>query len=209
MPQYSEIQTRLALKVGESQNADGAIIDGRSGKQGDLIVSGLHGKFTEQALRGNVYSACNQAAVAITAALATTYTGFVISNPATSGYNLAVLEAGFAAAAAMAAGAVGLMYGTTSSAIAAAITPVNRKLGGKGSVAVVDDGSTLPSTPVLLQVIGEVGSVATTSYGTVGPHICKLDGSLIIPPGYYVAFYHTAGHTAAIVCHMVWEEIPV
>ena len=44
---------------------DGAIVGALGGKQGDAIVSQLHGKYYTQASRGNVYYASNAGAGAV------------------------------------------------------------------------------------------------------------------------------------------------
>ncbi len=54
----------------------------RIGRQLDRIVSQLHGPLYEFAGRGQMFNACSQAATTSTIALATTYTGLCLSNPA-------------------------------------------------------------------------------------------------------------------------------
>jgi len=159
---------------------------------------------------GHVYVAANQAAVAITAAFATTYTGLVLENPATSGKNLVLLSASYASTIAVpTATAIGIMTGADAGDAAAAITPRNRKTGGAASIAIVDNGCTLTGTPVLEQVFCTAWTEATTA-GTLGnPNVVDLDGSLIITPGYYVAFYSTAANSAAFLCSFMWEEVDV
>ncbi|KKL21121.1 hypothetical protein LCGC14_2448610, partial [marine sediment metagenome] len=60
----------------------------RVGNQNDRIVSQLHGKMYEQALRLNIFHAASQAATTTTIALAATYTGLCLSNPAGNTKNL-------------------------------------------------------------------------------------------------------------------------
>ena len=49
--------------VGPQQQGDGNTAMQRGGKQGELIVSELNGRYYEQALRGNVFFAATQARV--------------------------------------------------------------------------------------------------------------------------------------------------
>ena len=149
----------------------------------------------------------NQAAVTTTAALATTWTGLSIANPSTSGYNLVINRFTCSQFAVGAAAAVGIMCG--SGASAGSLTPVNRILNGKASVAVASAGSTLGGTPVLYETFGEVGSLATTGYGLQSGIVADLKGSLIIPPGYFAASYTTIVTTSALIFGFVWEEVPV
>jgi hypothetical protein len=101
------------------------------------------------------------------------------------------------------------MTGLDAGDAAAAITPRNRFVGGPASVAIVDNACSLTGTPVLEQVFGQAGTLATT--GTqLGPATeIDLDGSLIIPPGYYVAAYSFAANTAAFIFSFMWEELDV
>lgn len=174
-----------------------------------LIVAQGSGKYTEGVREGRVFVAANQAAVALTAAMATTYTGLVLGNPTTSSIDVVLYQFGytFTVAAPTAATVIGLMTGTGAS-IAGSITPRNRYVGGAAAVAQVDDGCTLPGTPVLEMVFGQVGTLATTGTA-VGPcTLVEIDGSLILPPGAFVAAYSFAANTACAIFSFMWEEVP-
>lgn len=181
----------------------------RAGQLGDLIVSQLQPRYYEQTYRGNRFVVANQAAVTTTAALATTYTGLVLGNPSTSSVNLVLDKFCCAQFAAGAAGAVGVMTGTIgTNTITDTLVPRNRKVGGLRSVATSNAGQTI-STPVLEQVFGSLGSVATTGYGLTPGVVVDLEGSLIIPPGYFVAAYTTVVTTSALIFSFEWTEVPV
>ena len=159
---------------------------------------------------GRLFSVANQAAVATTAALGTTWTGLGISNPSTSVKNLIIHEFGYELSlAGSAAGVVGLMTSDTTG-FAAALTVRNCLDGTESAnttIAYADDGATI-ATPVLRRVCGTYGTEGTdTSLAVTGPHIYKFDGSLIIPPGRSVMNYTTTATTAAFVFHFVWEEV--
>ena len=186
--------------------SDGAQPIVRQGGMGDLMVSELHGRYYEQSLRGRTFAVANQAAVSTTAALATTWTGLAISNPAGSGVNMALNLFTVAQTAAGVAGAVGIMTG--SGAAAGSLTPRNRLVGGRPSQATASAGATI-ATPVLEHVFGNLGSLATTGYGLTPGLVVDLGGSLILPPGYFVASYTTAATTTALIFGFQWEEIPV
>lgn len=181
---------------------------------GALVVTQSGGKYTSAVRAGRVYAAANQAAVALTAAMATTYTGLVLFNPATSTVDMALLQFGFQFTVAVpTATVIGLMTGTVVTAAtmdaAAAITPRNRLTGrANASQAIVDNGCTLNGTPVLEQVFAQGGTLATTGTA-VGPMtFADIDGSLVIQPGSYVAVYSFAACTASAICSFVWEELP-
>ena len=186
----------------------------RLNTEGGLVVSQAHGKYYEAVKAGRVYVVANQAAVALTAAMATTYTGLVLFNPSTSTKNFVMLGCGYATTVAVPTATVlGLMTGTVVTAAtmdaATAVTPRNRLIGTTNtSSAIVDNGCTLNGTPVLEQVFGSAWTEATTA-GTVGPTTWQdLDGSMIIQPNSYVAFYSFAANTAAFILSFMWEEVP-
>lgn len=189
----------------QNRNGDGTKPIVRIGQQGDLTVSELHGQFYEQAVRGNTFAVANQAVVTTTAGLATTFTGLAVANPAGSGVNVAILRFTCAQVAVGAASAVGIMTGT--GAAAGALTPRNRVVGGASSKATASAGATI-ATPVLEEVYGQVGSLATTGYGLTPGIVANINGSLILPPGFFVASYTTVATTTSLVFGFVWEEIP-
>lgn len=174
---------------------------------GDAAVSELRARYYQTTQDGQMFSIANQAAVSTSAALTTTFTGLSIANPVGSGFNLVLNKFKCAQFAAGAAGAIGIMVGAGASA--GTLIPVNRRAGGAASVAVASAGSTLGGTPVLWDVFGSVGSVATTGYGLQAGVVVDLEGSLIIPPGYFAASYTTAATTSALIFGFQWEEISI
>src|SRR5436305_9817182 len=80
------------LQVGQQFLADGAINTQRSGKQGDTVCSELHGRYYEQAYRGNIFHVGIQTVATTTVGLNATYTGLCLSNPVGSPVNLALLK---------------------------------------------------------------------------------------------------------------------
>lgn len=159
----------------------------------------------DAALQGRLFGVCNQAAVATTAALATTWTGLCVSNPALSGKNMILHEFGFSqTVAASADGAVGLLSATIA-APASAVTIQNQKLGGATSTMLADDGATLVG-PALQRVFGAIGTLAVTGYGSGPQFVYKAGGSIVIPPGFTIGTYTTKATTASLIFYFVWEE---
>lgn len=192
--------------VGAQNVSDGAFPSLRVGRQGDQIVSELHGKYYEQTLRGNCFVLANQAAVTTTAALATTFTGLAVANPVGSGKNVVLLWAGVGQVAVGAASAVGIMTG--AGAAAGSLTPRNCLVGGGASVCNGSASATI-ATPVLERVFGSVGSLATTGYGLQAGLTYDAGGSLILPPGYFFASYTTVATTTSLIFSFVWEEVNI
>lgn len=195
--------------VGIQNNPDSStLITARSGKQGDQIVSELHGRYYEQNYRGNVFSLNTQGtAVSTTAALATTWTGLGIANPAGSGVNLVLIAFQVAQFAAGAAATVGIMGGVGT--ISSTLTPQSRIIGsGIVSKANGSAGATI-STPTLIGTYGSLGSVATTGYGLVSGIDQEIAGRIIVPPGSFICSYTSVATTTALNFGFVWEEVPV
>lgn len=178
----------------------------RVGAQSDLINSNLHGPYYEQGYRGNMFRIANQAAVSTTAGLATTWTGLAISNPAGSGVNAVINYFTVSQVAAGVAGAVGIMTG--AGAAAGSLVPKNAIIGGPTGKVIASAGATI-ATPVLDITLGSIGSVATTAYGLAAGIDMDLQGSIIVPPGFYAASYTTAATTTALIFGFQWEEVPI
>ena len=179
----------------------------RMGRQGEAVVTQHHGKYYNQAVRGNLFYAANQAAQAVSVALATTYTGLCVSNPVGSGVNLSLLRVGIALQAAPAAIApIGLIAGYSATANVThtnALTPANLFLGGNTPLAKADDQATI-STPVwIAQLVG--GFTAAALFGT-SPSLVDIDGAIVVPPGGFVCIGALTAVTGLF--SMWWEEVP-
>lgn len=199
----------MYAKQGVQTVAAGQVAPFRAAKDGALVVAQATGKYTEAARAGRLFVAANQAAIALTAAMSTTYKGLVLGNPTTSSVDVILHRFGYSLTVALptAATVIGLMTGSGAS-LTGSITPRNRLVGGPAASALVDDDCTLPGTPVLEQVFGQAGTLAVT--GTqLGPVTeIDIDGSVILPPGAFVAAYSFAANTACAIFSFLWEEVP-
>ncbi len=195
--------------TGPQSASDGNIAAAcRGGKQGDLIVSELHGRYYEQTYRSNIFSVMTQGTgITTTAALATTWTGLGISNPVGSGVNLVVNKMWVTEFAVGAASTVGVMGGT--GVLNAGLTPQSRII-GSGTVSKANaSASATISTPLLICTFGQTGSLATTGYGLGPAASIDFEGSLIVPPGSFIASYTAIVTTSALQFGYAWEEVPV
>ena len=193
-------------RVGLISSSEGSMNPLRTNIEGALVTQAGGGKYYEATKNGQVYAVANQTVVAITDKFDTTYTGLVVGNAAGTGKNLVMLGCGyFTTVAVPTASAFGLMAGTMT-AVASTLTPVNRLIGGAASIAWVEDSCTI-GTPQLHQTFGNAWTEATT-VGSVGPiNWIDLDGSLIITPGSFVAFYSFADVAAAFQFSFLWQEV--
>ena|SRR2546425_6795910 len=205
------------LRVGPLAVADGATITQRASKDTTTVVQDGHAAYQEAVYRGSVFIASNQAGVAITAGLPVISLGFSIYNPIASGKNLVIwsAETGFtinetgtalAGVIALAAGVgpnVAAPTGTT------ALTKYNALLNPTvNSVASVYSTATFVGAPVYLKTLASLQApAAATTVDVFAPITSDIRGSIIIPPGVWVAFAATAALT--LQSSMTWEEIPI
>lgn len=201
--------------VGVQQQSDGSVVQARSGRQGDQIVSELHGRYYETTSRRNIFVGSNGATPTVTTvAFAATYTGLALINPAASSVNLSVLKVGLSFLVVFpAVSTVGVMtghspLGTTTFSVAATdgLSSVFNGPRGQGRAAL---SATLVGTAQLHTVLGSglTGAVTTSPTGWA---LYDMEGSLLIPPGGYAAIYTSTVCGAAGMCaSFMWEEIPL
>lgn len=156
-----------------------------------------------------VFVASTQAGVATSTGLSTTQTGFTLTNPFNSGYNLLVLQTTIACTTAPAAIAT-LVYGANVLSTAAAViqtTPLtvrSAKLGSsQQAVGLAASAVTLPSAPVVVRGIG--GPVAT---GSISPpyFLDDVQGALCLVPGSALSINSLTTAISAVFS-MTWQEV--
>lgn len=217
------------VNVGVQNLSDGTqMTTARAGRQGDQMVSELHGRFYEQCYRGNVYSNGNLALQALTANTitlnATTTPILGLYNPLGSGVNAVVIQAtlssGINNTAAVGPGAFVWAISTGNNAISTGLVPFARLLGGaaakcKGlsmvaltgltSNLVVQEASDFPSPNIITTT-----AVPSTVSTPMMAYTQNFDGGLIIPPGGVLALLNTVSTTTiSVYGRMKWEEVPV
>lgn len=204
MPQ-GPFQTAIA----RAKNGIGAWTSAMLGYGGQLVGGNLHGSKYLNTQGAATFAGANQAGATLSAALATTYTGLVLSNPAASGKNLSVnrVTGGIIVAPAAALG-LGLIVGYAAGGITAhttPLTPLNMLLNGAAPVGKLDAAATLVGTPAWSQWIA--ANTATTAGYSFN---LNVDGGIVIPPGGYVAIgASVAGPASGFVGSIEWEEITI
>lgn len=203
----------------------------RQGRQGDVQVSELHGRFYEQTYRGNVFFGGHTALQALSAntitLTATTTPILGLYNPSSSSVNLVLLQAALNMIAnnltsGAGPGALVWAWSTGNAAISTGLTPFNAKtLAASGSQAkafggataltgltnnlVIGAGSSLPSPSGLTYT-----TLASTALLPAYNGIENFDGGFIIPPGAMLALLNTTSCTVfSAVGRLLWEEVPV
>lgn len=192
--------------IPQALTSAGAPIYNIAGRQGDIIGTEFNPRYYEQTLRANCFSVANQAAVTTSTTLNTTFTGLSVANPTGSGFNLVMTKFTCAQFAVGAAAVVSIAAGT--GAAAGSLTIRNRLYGGAASKAVASAGATI-AAPILLVPVGSVGSVATTGYGLQSGLSIDLEGSLIIPPGFFVCSDTSIATTTSLIFSFTWFEVPI
>jgi len=209
---------------GQTNVADGGQAQMRAGRQSDLIVSQLHGRYYENVSRGNVFTlnltatTTGVAAGNINAAAAAASTQFAIWNPLTSGVNLSLLFMYNGITSGTIVG--GPLFHNTFSGnlptIASSGTATNCLVGaGNGPQAkfVASAAGTALTGGSALSVIrpSTIGYSAGTYAALAGALAYEeIMGSLVIKPGAgWVPCFAAAGTSVLNTWGVVWEEVPV
>lgn len=200
------------IRTGPIISSDGAVNPTRGDKTGSIVTVDGHGRYFEAALRGNLFSASNVAAQAVSVALTTTYTGLCISNPLGNTKNLVILGCNYALSVApVAIASLHLIAGYSAVANVTHTTPLaapgiqNSLIGtGAPSTAKADSAATILN-PGYLIPLGS-GFTAGALYATT-PFWIDLGGQFVIPPGGWIAI----GALTAVTGFggFSWEEVAI
>jgi len=222
------------LQTGAQNNPDGVIIQARSGKQGDTVVSELHGRFYEQNYRGNLLSVGTLGVVALSAntitLTATTTPILGVYNPYGSGVNIVMLQAQLQAfintfTTPVGAGSFVWASSTGNSVVSTGVAPIQRNTlassvlpikGFAGATAltgltnnlVIFEGAdfTNPTGQTYGTIVAPTTGTTLTSFGGVQ----NFDGSLIVPPGGVLALLNTTSTTTmSVTGRLLFEAVPV
>jgi hypothetical protein len=198
-------------QVGVQQNASGSVpLQGfRQLPQGDMSVSELHPRYFEQGRYGNVYSAANQAAQAVSVGLATTYTGLMLYNPVGSGVMLVPTKLKFALSAAPAAiSTLGLIAGfAANGGVTAQTTKLINQSSQIGNPSVgkgIALSAATIATPTWLFELLDGFTAAAFPAPTVP---VDLEGIYQIMPGGFIAIGALSAITG--LGSIAWEEVPI
>lgn len=172
----------------------------------------------ELAASGDLYYVCSQAATAVSVALATTYTGLCLSNPAASGVEAILWGVGTALSLAPAAIApLGLQGGWAAAGITVHTTPLvwgtaagwmHQGFGlltmaaGNAPKCLYDAACTTVGPKLLMPLVS--GFTAAALPAAMMPCRTWLDGSIVLQPGGWVAIYALTAVTG--LWSLYWSE---
>lgn len=155
-------------------------------------------------------------AVTTSVALATTYTGLVLTNPANSSVSLVIQSASYSQLVAQTASiSLGLMGGYSATAVTQTtpVAPSSNYLGANwktGASGLLASAATLPVAPTLLFVIASANTGAITTQMQAGGFIDLNDGQnlIVVPPGGFIAWYTSAASAASSLnLSLQWSEV--
>lgn len=179
----------------------------RAGNTGELIVSKYLADYAQAGVDGLGYSAANQTAQAVSAALATTYTGLMLYNPIGSGVILVPKMVKFALSVAPAAIApLGLISGVQTAAPTGltALTAVSSLVGNSKTAQGAAYSAATIATPVWRQMLWD----GFTAAALPAPQVpVDLKGDIQILPGGFVAIGALTAVTG--LGSISWNEIPI
>lgn len=208
----------MSARSGIAKFGDGqSTLDSRIGQQGDLIVSELHGRYYEQAVRRNMFFALSKARA--TSIGATAQIGLIIYNPSDSGVNLSLtkwISAVVATSATLTGLVLGLGYQATTPTTVTAADAQGCTFSLLQSATVFNQGkaraysiATLLAAPLDAWLLHHNTAAIAITGGD--QFTGDLEGMFIVPPG-GLATIQALGAAAAAsghTCSLAWEEVPI
>jgi len=192
----------------------------RAERSGALVVQQLHGAYTEENVRGNVWTVSTAVAgVTVTASAVVSTASAMpivgIYNPPGTGKNLVVMRA---CVQNVTGSQVTFLWGvsngpamTAAAGVATHISMFNFGQGGSGgSVARSFAGATgTVGTPITFRVIYG-GITGTVVAGALSSFTEYTNGDICVPPGNFAGIFADLAPTAAVVrAAITWAEVPV
>ena len=218
---------QVQVLTGQQNNPDSSVIVQRGGKQGDGIVSELHGKYYEQAYRGNLFildsGAITLASTYTTASAAGTAKLICgIFNPTGSGKNVVVLGAMTCLISGTSTGEfvynaqtfpAGVSVTVTASGGTIRSSVINTIAVGSASVCTPQNAVVITRSDAATTALTQIGTCGGTAAIAAGAGIYSVyddvAGKIIIPPGTVFGISQIGAGTGAAYGTLYWEEVPV
>lgn len=205
----------ISAIVGPQVQADGTSSRPRLGRSAEVVVTELHGRYYEQTVRKNVFTAT--ASLVAPSLIGTAMVGLQVWNgsPLSSGVNLAILKIG-GSIVATSATQTGIVFsaGTGQTSGPTGQTPATRVqnnfIGGPSPQATALNAGTYTNAPItFMTVLHNTAAIATV--GEDPGFIIDLEGAIVVPPQCFVAFAAAgaAGAASSNNLWIMWEEVPI
>ena len=210
--------------VGTQNNTDGVVVKARSGRNGDQIVSGLHGDYYESSRRGQVFFASTViAGVVVPVAAATLNSKFTLWNTAASGVNVELISVFMMTdSATTVVNSYGLLVQrnlASSGGIPTTVTtPCIALSAGLGAVSTgvsVNAQATLTNAQIpgvaTAPYIGfwPIGGYGAVTAANAADLTHNFNGKLVLGPDSLVALVASVAASPASFCQICWAEYPV
>jgi hypothetical protein len=207
-------------QVGLQALQDGSQVNLSIGRQGEALVSELHGRYYQLAKRGLLFG-FSTAAVTIAAThnsplAANTGTPILaLWNPIASGKDLVVLKHSIASVSGTPGGPMVWNWGTVTATAAALSTVVSARMGQSPAGSIANVYSNVVTTSSLAGALhfhaAGISAVAATGQGGANAPVYEdRGGDIIIPPGSWGALCSTATGTSHVVqASVIWAELVI
>lgn len=204
------IQTQVGPVVAGDTNQPIA----RSGREGEVVVTELHGKYFEQARVGRLYVATTAAAGAAVPIFSNVIQQFLIWNPPGS-LVMGVLDKvifGYVSAA-FVPGYFCLAHSLTTQAQPGTTTlapTFGARVGSlsTGKIQVYTPGTVATALTIYRPLNISVDTAVGASTNAPWKFSEDFDGDVLIPPGGLLAVAANAAQTAVCAIAALWEEVP-
>lgn len=193
----------------QMSQSDGAVPPFTSGRQGDQLVTEIHGKHYVANYRGKLFEA-NVSGVVLPVAAATLVLVFALYNPSNSGINMELVDVTVSNSVALTVvQQVGWYFSTAVLSSKATFTTAGTVNSGMVGASPPNKGQfysalTHSGTPALIDVVG-----AWTAATAVAPLVKFYDGRLILPPGVAMSIAGAGAVQTGVNCEARWMEYPV
>lgn len=216
------------MPIGQGRGSDGKVADVLLGKYGDQLATALHGKYAEQALRGNLFLASTVVAGLAIPISTTTAPTVMLWNPGDSGVNavLGRYTAGQVSGDAVAAN-IGLVAVSTLVSVGSNIATgnlitafaqnvlntntFNAKLnsGARPQVKSSTQGTNTITAGTWIKSLG-MGWNSQLATSVSGGNVFNydFDGEIVLPPGTAIHVAATAASVALYAQTLSWYEVP-
>lgn len=205
----------IEAQVGPQVLSDGTTSVPRLEKSGALVVTELHGKYFESAIRGKIFHATlSSSGVALPQSGGATG-ALGLANPAGSGVNAALIKVVMT----YVSGTIVLgnvYHAVQANPIGAAITgtvlTMIPGLVGSGfqPACTARSSAVFPAAPTSLRIFGAKNVTGATNPLIGQPVVDDVDGQIVLAPGTAWTLYNGAADTSPVVAISVtWEELPI
>jgi len=169
---------------------------------------------TEAAINGRLFHTCSQASSTTSATGTEAHVGLLVGNPPGSGKYLVMHEFGWAADGEIAdESTIGLATGAIGNMALVAAPVIQPSLVGSAfsSVAYADQAGVTAGTLTIARICAEADDdgAGGSQYGSSGPNIYNINGSIVLAPGYVVGTDSELALGDVMWFHFQWEEIDI